>query len=486
MAKKIIYSLLIIALFFILINVWSIFSMQKSVKQYLNFNFSKSSNEESVKETTKIIIKNYKRINKSVKKILFADFYEDLELILPHFLNERKHYLVLLQNNDELRATGGFIGSYFFIDFSHERLSLNPIEDIYSVAGQQNNYPISPPGHLEYLSEGDGLLIQDANWWPELEVSAQNILSLWQEIATNSNYLDEVQGIDGLITINLDFIEKLLNLIGPIKLPDYDTIISSDNFAQIARESRLDFFAGSREKANFLNHAKTAIEIELASFNNQEKMKLLGFLLENLINKNLQIYSKDDKLENIWKKHDFAGQLIKKIPDSFYFYSVESNVGINKANRLVDREFHFYEYNNQINQIAIQFTNHNQVPIIINTNPELNVANHLAYINYQRIYLSPDLKIKKIQILDGENENKTINFSEQPYFNKLGQEFIELSFLVNVAEQKQLKILIDLDQNFTHSVLEIQKQSGIDSIQTFLYLKGQLKENWIITRDKLK
>ena len=52
--------------------------------------------------------------------------------------------------------------------------------------------------------------------------------------------------------------------------------------------------------------------------------------------------------------------MIRNNLDSFYFYSVESNVGINKANRLVDREFHFYQNDGQIEQIQIKFTNHNQ------------------------------------------------------------------------------------------------------------------------------
>ncbi len=486
MVKKIILILLGLTLFILLINVYSIFALQKNVKNYLSLNLTKSENEELIEKSAKKIIKNYQKINKNLKKIIFKDFSKDLDIILSHFLSEKINYLVLLQNSDELRATGGFTGSYFFLEFSHGIFRLNPIQDIYTVAGQQNNFPQSPAGHYEYLSEGKGLLIQDANWWPELATSAQNIISLWQNIANDSPYLDKDKKIDGIIFVNLNFIENLLAWIGPVQLPDYETPINADNFAQVARSDRLNFFAGSREKANFLNHSKVAIESQLSELNNQEKLDFLNLILENLKNKNIQIYSQNPELQELWEKLGFGGQLIRKNPSNFYFYNVESNVGINKANALIDREFHFYQNDKQVQQIVIEFINRNEKPITINTNPELNMANHLTYVNYQRIYLAPEVKIKQIQTLNDNKELKSVEFSTQPHFNQLDQEFLELSFLVSVPEQNRLKVLIDIEQNFIHDHFEIQKQSGINQIPVYFYLDQKLEENWTLTRDRLE
>jgi hypothetical protein len=485
MVKKIIITLLLLPFFILLINVFLFFSLQKNVKTYLNLNFAKSENEELIEKSAKKIIKNYKKINKNLKKIIFKNFSEDLDIILSHFLSEKINYLVLLQNSDELRATGGFTGSYFFLEFSHGVLKLNPIQDIYTVAGQQNTFPQSPAGHHEYLSEGKGLLIQDANWWPELAVSAQKITNLWQNIANNSSYLDNKK-IDGLIFVNLNFIENLLAWTGPIHLPDYEKAIDANNFAQIARSDRLNFFAGSKEKANFLNHSKVALENKLSQLSDREKLDLIRLFLANLNNKNIQIYSQNKELETIWGKQGFAGQLVRKNLDNFYFYSVESNVAINKANASIDREFYFYQDNGQVQQIIIKFINQNQKPTTINTNPELNMANHLAYVNYQRIYLAPEVKIKKVQSLNENKELKDIDFNTQPYFNQFDQEFLELSFLISVPEQSQLNILVDIDQNFVHDNFEIQKQSGIDEIPVYFYLDKKLEKSWTLTGDRLE
>jgi len=392
----------------------------------------------------------------------------------------------MLQNSDELRATGGFMGSYFFLEFSHGMWNLTPIEDIYSVAGQQSKFPASPPGHYEYLSEGHGLFIQDANWWPDLANSAEKIIELWQEIANESPYLDQKQEIAGIIFVNLNFIENLLTHIGPIQLADYEGAIDAQNFAQLARADRLNFFAGSTEKANFLDHSKVAIENRLSQLSTQETLALARVLLDNLANKNIQIYSQDQTLANIWQKHGFAGQLIRKNPVDFYFYSVESNVGINKANRLIDREFHFYQNDKRVEQILIKFSNKNQPPLTISTNPDLNTADHLSYVNYQRLYFAPDIKIKQIQLISDGGETKKVDFLSQPYFNQNNQEFLEISLLLIVAEQSQVNLVIDLEDNNQYSNLEIQKQSGVNEIPIYLYQNQELVNNWTLTRDRLK
>jgi hypothetical protein len=59
--------------------------------------------------------------------------------VLPDFLgvgNEKKDYLVLLQNEMELRATGGFIGSYGILSFQNGRLMGFDIKDVYEADGQ--------------------------------------------------------------------------------------------------------------------------------------------------------------------------------------------------------------------------------------------------------------------------------------------------------------------------------------------------------------
>ena len=88
--------------------------------------------------------------------------------------------------------------------------------------------------------------------------------------------------------------------------------------------------------------------------------------------------------------------------------------------------------------------------------------------------------------MNEDQNNKMIDFASQPYFNQDNQEFLEVSFLVAIPEQKQIEILIDLETDNQQNVLEIQKQSGIKQIPIHLYQNQKLINNWILTRDQLE
>ena len=130
--------------------------------------------------------------------------------------------------------------------------------------------------------------------------------------------------------------------------------------------------------------------------------------------------------------------------------------------------------------------NHNQKPATINTNPNLKTANHLSYINYQRLYFAPDTKIKQVMSIDQEEQKTPLAFSTQPYFNQNNQEFLELSLLLVVPEQSQVSLIIELESDNNYQNLEIQKQAGVKQIPIYIYQNQQLVDSWTLTRDQLE
>lgn len=94
-----------------------------------------------------------------------------LELTLKPFLGgkilsqERQTILVLLQNNMELRPTGGFIGSYALLNFFQGKLVDFEVYDVYEADGQLRGHAEPPADLKQYLGE-DGWYLRDANWSP--------------------------------------------------------------------------------------------------------------------------------------------------------------------------------------------------------------------------------------------------------------------------------------------------------------------------------
>ena len=73
--------------------------------------------------------------------------------------NEKK-YLVLLQNEMELRATGGFIGSYGIMTFKNGKLLEFDIKDVYAADAKQQEMPDSTGGLIALKVPKDNTVIR--------------------------------------------------------------------------------------------------------------------------------------------------------------------------------------------------------------------------------------------------------------------------------------------------------------------------------------
>ena len=411
--------------------------------------------------TTQKIIDDLEKINSKLNKIdikalnPIKQFVNDSLVVAKKFLQTDQSYIVMLQNNDELRATGGFLGSYFILETKQGVLQPIKIQDIYAPDGQFTGLIEAPPGLNEYLSSGKGLRLPDANWWPNFADSAEQVLYFFENVE-NKKY-------QGVIALNLNTIEQLLEIIGEIYLPDYDTYVNKDNFTQIARADRNEFFPGSQEKANFLNHFFNLFKLELNQVLLKNPQAIIALWQKLLVTKDLQFYSRDSEIAEILQKRNIDGRIYNN--QELYYFLVESNVGINKSNRLVDRQVTI-QIGEKQEKIIINFQNNNQVP----------------YVNYQRLYTNPETELKEV-LLDG----KKVNIIDQRIFTtKEGQKFKEIGFLTSVLAKSKSQIEINLTSSLpkeSKKNIFIQKQAGLPITKYVLTYQEQNK-NFELTSDQ--
>ena len=82
-------------------------------------------------------------------------------------------FIVLLQNNWELRPSGGFMGSYALVQFENNVLKDISVQDIYVPDGQIQGHVNPPKPVLQAFQQGFWRL-RDANWDPDFQKSAEN------------------------------------------------------------------------------------------------------------------------------------------------------------------------------------------------------------------------------------------------------------------------------------------------------------------------
>lgn len=429
----------LIAVFLLLQNYLLVRNLQKDLTSYLN---QALAGEEIDQELPKKILKSLEKIDQKLKKIGLASLkpYQQISgdalLVAKKLLQNDQKYIVILQNSDELRATGGFMGSYLILETKRGLPQAPKIQDIYEPDGQFQGYIEAPAGLHDYLSSGKGWRLPDANWWPHFPDSAEQSLFFFEQV--------KPEKYDGLLALNLHLVEDLLRFTGEIYLPDYQQSVGHTNFAAIARADRNEFFPGSQEKINFLNHFLTIFKIKLQEKIAEKPQEFLSFISQAITSKDLQIYSRDHELMALAQKYQLSGQM-HEIERGLAYFLVESNVGINKANRLVQRQVKInIEEDSEL--ITINWQNQNSMP----------------YVNYQRLYTNP-----ATQILGATLNGHTIDKLNQRIVTINGQNWLELGLLVPVLSQSQAKLEIKLNSQLDTSskkFLTIYKQAGLRNV----------------------
>ena len=381
----------------------------------------------------------------------------DIEIVTQTLFETHHTFLILFQNSEELRATGGFIGSYGLVEIDHGALHRLIIQDIYEPDGHFHGFVDAPHGLFEYLSDGKGMRLPDANWSPDLPTSAHSILSFFT--AANE------PSIDGMITLNVHTAEEIVKILGPIELPDFHTTVTAENLSTVARSDRSTFFPGSQQKKDFLSALFTAIKLHLTDMSTQQQKAIAHLLVTEIKTKNIQFFDTSNDLEALYKKYDSAGTVHVPAQNELFFYPVESNVGINKANARVQRDIQL-DIHEKNTTLTIHFSNQN-----LTHGPYTEFIRPNHYVNYQRVFVRPDMSVQSITV-SGKSLEK---WDENILRTDSGAVVKQIGFLVVVPEQEENTAVITFTNPFPvtrATPVFFQKQSGLPPLRYILQKMG--------------
>lgn len=399
-------------------------------------------------------------------------------IILPDFLSleDKKTYLLLLQNNHELRPTGGFIGSYGLITFEKGKLLDFEIEDIYTADGQLKGH-VEPPKEIKkYLGEATWFL-RDSNFSPDFPTSAKRAnWFLQKEMGRN---------VDGVIGINLYFIQNILKATGSILVPDYNEQITAENlFERAEYHSEVSFFPGSTQKKDFLGSLTTQLFEKLKTLQQHQLSNLALSFLNSFEQKAIMVWLRptgiassdarsNAKSVRALSKLGWDGALrtppigLPKFPQDIFpdFLMVnEANFGVNKVNFFVKRSV--------VQEITINGKTGEVVEktaISIKNNSSSEAWPGGVYKNYLRLLLPAQSELISVKTSLKSNTLPQNNISLKKVDQSLEADKKSLGLLIEIPpkEERKVEIIYKFNQTFDLKKEELtylfywQKQSGI-------------------------
>ena len=128
-------------------------------------------------------------------------------------------YLVLLQNEDELRATGGFITAVGDITIENGEIITMSVEDSYAIDDLTKS-TFTPPWQLSEYMQSGLWWIRDSNWSPDFPTAAA-----WAErmYAYSGRHV-----VDGVIAIDQEAFRLLVMGTGPLQVEGVGDITADD------------------------------------------------------------------------------------------------------------------------------------------------------------------------------------------------------------------------------------------------------------------
>lgn len=284
-------------------------------------------NIDDVPENFKDKFSLLKRVLPEVNSVL-DDFLEE-EKIFTDVLggNGARKYLFLFQNNEEMRPTGGFIGSYAILDISNGRVRKFFIDGIFNPDGQLKEN-IIPPVPIQKISAGWSL--HDSNWFPDFPVSAEKAIRFYEKTGGPT--------VDGVITMTPTVLKKLLNVTGPIELSEYGITIDQKNFLEkIQYETEVGYDKELNQPKKILADLAPKILDKIFNQSNLSSIaETMNIILESLNEKHILIYSKNWEIEKNLSENGWTGEILETRKD--YLSVINTNINGFKTDGMIEEK----------------------------------------------------------------------------------------------------------------------------------------------------
>lgn len=252
----------------------------------------------------------------------------------------RKKYLVLFQNNNELRATGGFLTAYAVVYIEDGKVTPEKSDDIYELDKKFTKKLAIPVALGRYLTTEKYFNLRDMNISPDFKVSMD-------EFFTNYKTLKgEPDKIDGIIALDTEVLKKLVSILGPIEVAGYGKFSTEIDkrcdcpqivYALSEIITRPTPYLRADRKG-ILGPMMQTILAKAYGAPKQLWPQLFELAWQSLEGRNIQMYFIDPTAQTAAEAVNAGGRMIPPTDGKDFLAIIDANLGGAKSNLFVDYE----------------------------------------------------------------------------------------------------------------------------------------------------
>ncbi len=288
-----------------------------------------------------------------------------------------RRYLILLQNNLELRPGGGFLGQYAVVEIKNGEILKYDVEDSNILDNSYKSDRLLPASLQKYISDTKKWKFRDSNYSPHYPENVENALHFFGLSPNDANF-------DGVFAVNSSLLEDILEITGPITVTkktweEHGEFTSDGGLMKLQKIVEEPVFRANERKAcekalKKLNVPEEDDRWEDCQYDeNGKKMKtmthgarearkeiidalakkivpkmmdldnvepVIKMITENLNEKDIQLWFKDENLQNIVADANWAGKVDEGWEGDYVMIS-DANIGALKSDYYMKRSLEY-------------------------------------------------------------------------------------------------------------------------------------------------
>ncbi|MBU4217026.1 DUF4012 domain-containing protein [Candidatus Parcubacteria bacterium] len=377
--------------------------------------------------------------------------------LLPKALGypQKSSFLVILQNSDELRPTGGFIGTYGILQMEDSDFLRMDTHDVYHMdMPVKDKLKIVPPDPLKKYLGVDNWFLRDANWSPDWPSSAQKIEYFFKEenkLLTGKDDINNFnEDFDGVIAITPELITDLLMFTGPMMINGEE--YNQDNFVNLLQykveKGYVQLGVPSWERKEVIGEITKELKKRIFDLSPVDLYNVFQIVGNNVDKKNLVAYFHDTNLENIALKQGWGGNVIQAAGD--YLMVVDANMASLKTDAVIKRRLDY-----KVESNANGLTSEVKIKYIHSGGFDWKTTRYRTYV---RFYVPEGSEFIGADGLDGEKVTT---------YNELGKTVYTTFVSIEPGTIKEITLKYKLPSTVADSINKnkeynfyLQKQAG--------------------------
>jgi hypothetical protein len=266
----------------------------------------------------------------------YASTFSQLTKVLGGY-PQAQTFLVMFQNNDELRPSGGFWGSYGLLTIQDGNIKNFFADDVYNLDKEAiGKMKTVPPLPLKNAFNLENLYLRDCNWspdWPTAAKTAQDFYTQESQAASQTPLK-----IDGVIGITPQIVHDLIAITGPITVDG--STYDENNFQDLLQYNVEVGFVKNNipktERKKIINDVFYALKGRLENLPLSNLSEIAHLLEINIAERNLLFYFDDSGQQAIASSLGLDGSIIQTPGD--YLMVVDANLKSYKSDSVIKKQ----------------------------------------------------------------------------------------------------------------------------------------------------